>query len=116
MSGIITHEDGVYFGLPEAEHHADPALGSSSIKALLQAPEEYWGSSHLNPMREEPEDTAFFHATLQAACDRHDPAYYPRFKAWADEYFWNRHRQEPRGVGGIFCDDLCTGGAWRAIE
>ena len=44
---------------------------------------------------------------------RHDPDYYPRFKAWADDYFLIRHWNEPRGVGGIFYDDLCTGD-WEA--
>ena len=64
-------------------------------------------------MIEDAEDTAFFHAVLKAACDRHDPGYYPRFKAWADEYFLIRHWNEPRGVGGIFFDDLASGD-WEA--
>jgi coproporphyrinogen III oxidase len=73
----------------------------------------FGGGSDLNPMVEVAEDTAFFHAALKAACDRHDPAYYPRYKAWADEYFMIRHWNEPRGVGGIFYDDHCTGD-WEA--
>jgi coproporphyrinogen III oxidase len=73
----------------------------------------FGGGSDLNPMVEVPEDTAFFHGRLRAACDAHDPAYYPRFKAWADDYFLIRHRGEARGVGGIFFDDLCTGD-WEA--
>lgn len=52
------------------------------------------------------EDAVHFHSTLKAACDRHDEAYYPRFKAWCDEYFSLPHRGEKRGVGGIFFDDL----------
>ncbi len=82
---------------------------------MFWTPGAWWfgGGSDLNPMRPVDEDTAFFHRVLQAACDRHDPAYYPRFKAWADEYFYNRHRKEARGVGGIFYDDLCTGD-WEA--
>jgi len=78
---------------------------------MFWTPGAWWfgGGSDLNPMVEEPEDTAFFHAALKAACDRHDRGYYPRFKAWADDYFMIRHRGEPRGVGGIFYDDLCTG-------
>jgi len=51
-------------------------------------------------------DAARFHAAYQAACDRHDPAYYPRFKAWCDEYFFLPHRGETRGLGGIFFDWL----------
>ncbi|MFN3614812.1 MAG: coproporphyrinogen III oxidase, partial [Rubrimonas sp.] len=73
----------------------------------------FGGGSDLNPMVEVPEDTAFFHGVLKSACDRHDPAYYPRFKAWADDYFMIRHWNEPRGVGGVFCDDHCTGD-WEA--
>jgi coproporphyrinogen III oxidase len=64
-------------------------------------------------MVEVEEDTAFFHDVLKNACDRHDAAYYPKFKLWADDYFMIRHWNEPRGVGGIFYDDHCTGD-WEA--
>ena len=73
----------------------------------------FGGGSDLNPAIEYPEDTAHFHAGMQAACDAHSPAYYPRFKAWADEYFFVPHRGRARGVGGIFYDDLVTGD-WEA--
>lgn len=78
---------------------------------MFWTPGAWWfgGGSDLNPMVEVPDDTAFFHDRMRAACDAHDPAYYPRFKAWADDYFMIRHRGEARGVGGIFYDDLCTG-------
>lgn len=66
----------------------------------------FGGGADLTPMVPDAEDTAAFHAALQAACDKHDPAYYPRFKAWCDEYFFLPHRGEPRGVGGIFYDNL----------
>jgi coproporphyrinogen III oxidase len=69
----------------------------------------FGGGADLNPMSEDPADTATFHARLKEACDAHDPGYYPRFKAWADEYFMIRHWNEPRGVGGIFFDDLDSG-------
>ena len=82
---------------------------------MFWTPGGWWfgGGSDLNPAIEDEADTAAFHAALKAACDAHDPGYYPRFKAWADEYFLIRHRGEPRGVGGIFYDDLCTGD-WEA--
>jgi coproporphyrinogen III oxidase len=82
---------------------------------LFWTPGAWWfgGGSDLNPAIENADDTAFFHARLREACDAHDPGYYPRFKAWADEYFMIRHWGEPRGVGGIFYDDLCTGD-WEA--
>jgi coproporphyrinogen III oxidase len=82
---------------------------------MFWTPRAWWfgGGTDLNPVEPVAEDTAHFHAVLKAACDRHDPAYYPRFKAWADEYFLIRHWNEPRGVGGIFYDDLCSGD-WEA--
>jgi len=69
----------------------------------------FGGGSDLTPMQEDAADTAAFHAALKAACDRHDPGYYPRFKAWCDEYFFLKHRDEPRGVGGIFFDYVDSG-------
>jgi coproporphyrinogen III oxidase len=82
---------------------------------MFWTPGGWWfgGGADLNPMVEVEADTRDFHAALQAACDRHDPASYPRFKAWADDYFMIRHRGEARGVGGIFYDDHCTGD-WEA--
>lgn len=69
----------------------------------------FGGGADLNPMVPDDRDTADFHAAFKAACDRHDPAYYPRFKAWCDDYFFIKHRQEARGVGGIFYDYLDNG-------
>ena len=82
---------------------------------MFWTPFGWWfgGGADLNPMLEDAADTAAFHAALKAACDAHDPAYYPRFKAWADDYFLIRHWNEPRGVGGIFYDDVCSGD-WEA--
>jgi coproporphyrinogen III oxidase len=69
----------------------------------------FGGGADLTPMYPNDEDTAQFHAAMQAACDPHDPGYYPRFKQWCDEYFFLKHRNEPRGVGGIFYDSLNSG-------
>ena len=69
----------------------------------------FGGGADLTPMVAVAEDTAFFHDVLRKACDQHDPAYYSKFKEWADEYFMIKHRNEPRGVGGIFFDDHDTG-------
>lgn len=69
----------------------------------------FGGGADLTPMVPDEADTAEFHAALQAACDRHDPGYYPRFKEWCDRYFFLPHRDEPRGVGGIFYDNLDSG-------
>ncbi|MEZ0539785.1 oxygen-dependent coproporphyrinogen oxidase [Fibrella arboris] len=68
----------------------------------------YWfgGGIDLTPHYVVAEDARWFHQQLKTVCDQHDPAYYPRFKAWADDYFYIPHRQETRGVGGIFFDYL----------
>ena len=66
----------------------------------------FGGGADLNPIVPDDEDTAAFHARLKAACDRHDPAHYEKFKKWADDYFFLPHRNEHRGVGGIFYDYL----------
>ena len=51
-------------------------------------------------------DVTHFHKTLKTACDKHDKSYYPSYKKWCDNYFVIKHRNECRGVGGIFFDDL----------
>jgi len=55
------------------------------------------------------DDAIHFHKTLKAACDKSDPEYYPAFKDWCDRYFFIKHRDEARGIGGIFFDDLSEG-------
>ncbi|GAA5987089.1 hypothetical protein JCM10908_001021 [Rhodotorula pacifica] len=71
-------------------------------------PKAWWfgGGTDLTPSYLYEEDARSFHGLYKAACDRHDPGYYSRFKKWCDEYFYIPHRQETRGVGGIFFDDL----------
>jgi coproporphyrinogen III oxidase len=66
----------------------------------------FGGGSDLTPYYLFEEDARSFHAAFKAACDRHDPGYYPRFKAACDRYFHLPHRGEGRGVGGIFFDEL----------
>jgi coproporphyrinogen III oxidase len=73
----------------------------------------FGGGADLTPMTPNDADTADFHAALRNACDRHDPSYYRDFKAWCDEYFFLPHRNEARGVGGIFYDYL-DNGDWEA--
>ncbi|KFA78247.1 hypothetical protein S40288_02631 [Stachybotrys chartarum IBT 40288] len=66
----------------------------------------FGGGSDLTPSYLFDEDAIHFHRTIKEACDAHDKDYYPRFKKWCDEYFYNKHRGEARGIGGIFFDDL----------
>lgn len=82
---------------------------------MFWTPHAWWfgGGADLNPALEYPEDTAHFHGQMEVACIGHGTGYYPKFKAWADEYFFVPHRGRARGVGGIFYDDLHTGD-WEA--
>lgn len=66
----------------------------------------FGGGTDLTPSYIFEDDCVHFHKTLKEACDRHDETYYPKFKKWCDVYFRNVHRNESRGVGGIFFDDL----------
>jgi coproporphyrinogen III oxidase len=69
---------------------------------------EYWfgGGSDLTPFYLYEDDARHFHRTLKTACNAHDPEFYSRFKNLCDEYFFIRHRNETRGIGGIFFDYL----------
>ncbi|KAI9894629.1 MAG: Coproporphyrinogen-III oxidase [Vezdaea aestivalis] len=71
-------------------------------------PQSWWfgGGTDLTPAYLFDEDAIHFHKTIKKACDKHDRQYYTRFKKWCDEYFYNKHRGECRGVGGMFFDDL----------
>lgn len=66
----------------------------------------FGGGYDLTPYYGFEEDCIHWHRTAKAACDPLDTSFYPRFKKWADQYFYLKHRQEPRGIGGIFFDDL----------
>lgn len=103
-------EDPRFFatGISLVAHMANPQVPAVHMNTRFLVTTKRWfgGGADLNPPLPVAEDTADFHATLQAACDAHDPAHYPRFKQWADEYFYIPHRQVHRGVGGIFYDHL----------
>jgi coproporphyrinogen III oxidase len=72
----------------------------------FDAGQVWWfgGGADLTPYYGFAEDATHFHSSLKKACDHHHPEYYPVFKRWCDEYFYLKHRQEARGIGGIFFD------------
>ncbi len=70
--------------------------------------EWFGGGIDLTPHYIFGEDAAFFHKHLKKICDAHHPSYYTEFKKWADDYFFIKHRNETRGIGGIFFDRLST--------
>ncbi|MBD1839831.1 oxygen-dependent coproporphyrinogen oxidase [Coleofasciculus sp. FACHB-64] len=105
---------------PEAAGHGFYATGTSMVLhprnpyvptvhlnyRYFEAGPVWWfgGGIDLTPYYPFAEDVAQFHRTLKQACDAHHPEYYPTFKLWCDEYFYLKHRQETRGVGGLFFD------------
>ena len=66
----------------------------------------FGGGIDLTPHYISNPEASFFHKQLKKTCDLHDPTYYPKFKEWADNYFYIKHRKETRGIGGIFFDRL----------
>ena len=67
---------------------------------------EQWfgGGQDLTPYYLFKEDAVHFHQSCKTACDKHDPEFYPKYKKQCDAYFWNAHRFEARGIGGLFFD------------
>ncbi|SFR09032.1 oxygen-dependent coproporphyrinogen oxidase [Poseidonocella sedimentorum] len=103
-------------GISLVAHMQNPHVPAVHMNTrMFWTPGAWWfgGGSDLNPCIEYDEDTSGFHCVQKAHLDRHDPALYPRLKAWADEYFFVPHRGRARGVGGIFLDDHCSGD-WEA--
>jgi len=70
----------------------------------------FGGGMDLTPYYGFAEDARHFHATCKAALDPFGTDLHPRFKAWCDRYFFLKHRNEPRGIGGVFFDDFAEGG------
>ena len=103
-------EDPSFFatGISLVAHMTNPHVPAvhMNTRFLVTAKRWFGGGADLNPATPYDEDTADFHARLKTACDAHDAGHYPRFKKWADEYFWIPHRNVHRGVGGIFYDHL----------
>jgi coproporphyrinogen III oxidase len=103
-------EDPHFFatGISLVAHMANPHVPAVHMNTRYLRTSKSWfgGGADLNPPLPREEDTAFFHEVLKAACDAHDADYYPRFNAWADDYFFIPHRGVHRGVGGIFYDHL----------
>ena len=95
-------------GISLVAHMANPHVPAVHMNTRFLTTRKAWfgGGGDLNPPIPYAEDTADFHARYNAACDKHDPAYYDKFKAWADDYFYIPHRKVHRGVGGIFYDHL----------
>jgi coproporphyrinogen III oxidase len=98
-------------GISLVAHMHSPLVPAVHMNTRMVMTSKAWfgGGGDLTPMYPDDKDTADWHAGWQECCDAHDPAYYPKFKKWCDDYFFLPHRNEPRGIGGIFYDYVDTG-------
>ena len=110
-------EDGRFWaaGISLVAHMRSPLVPAvhMNTRHIVTSLGWFGGGADLTPMFPAERDAADFHAALKAACDSHGPDYYERFKEWCDRYFFLPHRDEPRGIGGIFYDNLDSGD-WEA--
>jgi coproporphyrinogen III oxidase len=113
--------DGAFWasGVSLVAHMQSPLVPAVHMNTRMISTSKSWfgGGADLTPMFPNDDDTTAFHSAFKDCCDRHSPDYYQEHKEWCDRYFFLPHRNEPRGVGGIFYDYLDTsdkGGDWDA--
>ncbi len=95
-------------GISLIAHMQSPLVPAAHFNTRYITTTQSWfgGGGDLTPIYPDEMEAAKFHQIFKEACDRHNPSYYPKFKKECDEYFYLKHRREPRGVGGIFYDYL----------
>ena len=115
MAQVMPGKEGQTFyatGISLIAHMTNPRVPAIHMNTrFITAGDDTWfgGGSDLTPVldiqrSQEAPDAIAFHAAMQAACDPHHPDWYEKYKQWCDEYFFLPHRNEPRGIGGIFYD------------
>lgn len=95
-------------GISLVAHMKNPKVPSVHMNTRMIVTSKSWfgGGADLTPTFEFTQDSSDFHQAFKNACDKHDGDYYEKFKKWCDEYFFIPHRNEARGIGGIFYDYL----------
>lgn len=104
---------------PRNPHIPTVHLNVRCFIAQAEGKEPVWwfgGGMDLTPYYGDEKDCQHFHQTCKNALDPYNPELHPRFKKWCDEYFYLKHRDEPRGIGGIFYDDFSELGFEKSFE
>jgi coproporphyrinogen III oxidase len=98
-------------GVSLVAHMCSPLVPAMHFNTRYIETTKHWfgGGGDLTPMYPDDQETNKFHEAYKLACDKHNPDYYHEFKKNCDEYFYLKHRNEQRGVGGIFYDNLNSG-------
>lgn len=112
-------------GISVVIHPFSPMLPTSHANfRYLEVGDKHWfgGGMDLTPYYLFEEDAQHFHRRIRSTCDLHHDSFYPKFKKWCDQYFYLAHRNETRGVGGIFFDyvskddDIPLPSAWSFVQ
>ena len=110
-------ENGLFWasGISVVSHMCNPYVPAAHMNTRMLVTgngdkKKIWfgGGGDLTPTFNDMGSSNIFHKDLKGICDKYDKSYYPKFKSWCDDYFYLPHREEPRGVGGIFFDYLCN--------
>ena len=98
-------------GISVVLHPMSPHIPSMHFNTRYLTTTKSWfgGGMDLTPCLDFEDESQFFHKELENICNKYDSNYYPKYKKWCDEYFYLKHRKEPRGIGGIFFDHLNSG-------
>ena len=93
-------------GISVVMHMKNPLIPAMHFNTRYISTTQNWfgGGMDVTPSKIDNKEKKDFHQILKKMCDRHDKNYYKKYKKWCDEYFYLKHRKEPRGIGGIFFD------------